>query len=99
MREIVVYSTDADVPANLRSVAYFKDGNGYLPIRFNGATEDAVRATASAWWAEEAERQAKLRGGVKQPSVKPAEPRKVFTKTEIAAAVAEHGHDEFEGLL
>jgi hypothetical protein len=51
-----------NAPARMTWIAYIDQGFGdYLPVRFNGATEDEARAAAQAEWDKyEAEREANI---------------------------------------
>jgi hypothetical protein len=77
---IIVYRAVDDVPLNRRFLAQFavsgmtepKDGSEpkevmkFLPILFNGPTEDAVAARAEAFWQEE-QRKVEARKAPRKP--------------------------------
>lgn len=92
MRPIVVYTTADDVPESIRCVGFFRGNKGFLPLRINGPTPDAVRENAEKWWTEESARQKKIKGG--RPSVSTDKPPEVADKPpETSRSV------DFEDLL
>jgi hypothetical protein len=53
---IVTYVTESDVPERFKVVGHIINANGFLPIRFSGASEEEVHSRAEAWLTEESEK-------------------------------------------